>query len=137
MYSLSLSAFALALNRALPSLLPPDFPRVADVSMDDLVKLMIGRDLKDVYPKRTVEQGDVLLEVDNLSQSKLLRDISFQLHAGEIVGFAGIVGSGRTELARAIFGADPIDEGDAVRLRGRGGTFSARTDCELLVWHMQ
>ena len=81
--------------------------RVADVTMDDLVKLMIGRDLKDVYPKRTVEHGDVLLDVRSLSQSKLLRDISFQLHAGEIVGFAGIVGSGRTELARAIFGADP------------------------------
>ncbi len=81
--------------------------RVADVTMDDLVKLMIGRDLKDVYPKRTVEPGDVLLEVSGLSQPKLLRDISFQLHAGEIVGFAGIVGSGRTELARAIFGADP------------------------------
>ena len=81
--------------------------KVSEVTMDDLVKLMIGRDLKDVYPKRTVEPGDVLLEVANLSQSKLLRDISFQLHAGEIVGFAGIVGSGRTELARAIFGADP------------------------------
>jgi ABC-type sugar transport system ATPase subunit len=81
--------------------------RVADVTMDDLVKLMIGRDLKDVYPMRTVEHGEVLLEVSGLSQSKLLRDISFQLHAGEIVGFAGIVGSGRTELARAIFGADP------------------------------
>ena len=81
--------------------------RVADVTMDDLVKLMIGRDLKDVYPKRTVELGDVMLEVSGLSQSKLLRDISFQLHAGEIVGFAGIVGSGRTELVRAIFGADP------------------------------
>jgi ribose transport system ATP-binding protein len=80
--------------------------RVADVTMDDLVKLMIGRDLKDVYPKRAVDHGEVLLEVSNLSQSKLLRDISFQLHAGEIVGFAGIVGSGRTELARAIFGAD-------------------------------
>jgi ribose transport system ATP-binding protein len=81
--------------------------RVADVTMDDLVKLMIGRDLKDVYPKRTVKPGAVLLEVNDLSQSKLLRDISFLLHAGEIVGFAGIVGSGRTELARAIFGADP------------------------------
>jgi ABC-type sugar transport system ATPase subunit len=81
--------------------------KVSDVTMDDLVKLMIGRALKDVFPKRTVEHGDVLLEVGNLSQAKLLRDISFQLHAGEIVGFAGIVGSGRTELARAIFGADP------------------------------
>ena len=82
---------------------------VADVTMDDLVKMMIGRDLKDVFPKRDVPPGDVLLEVSNLSQTKLLRDISFQLRAGEIVGFAGIVGSGRTELARAIFGADPSD----------------------------
>jgi ribose transport system ATP-binding protein len=81
--------------------------KVSDVTMDDLVKLMIGRDLKDVFPKRTVEPGEVLLEVNHVSQSKLLRDISFQLRAGEIVGFAGIVGSGRTELARAIFGADP------------------------------
>jgi ribose transport system ATP-binding protein len=79
---------------------------VADVTMDDLVKMMIGRDLKDVFPKRGVPPGEVLLEVSNLSQPKLLRDISFQLRAGEIVGFAGIVGSGRTELARAIFGAD-------------------------------
>lgn len=80
---------------------------VSEVTMDDLVKLMIGRDLKDVYPKRSLTPSDVLLEVNNVSQTKLLRDISFQLHAGEIVGFAGIVGSGRTELARAIFGADP------------------------------
>jgi len=83
--------------------------KVSEVTMDDLVKLMIGRDLKDVYPKRTVEPGEVLLEVNNVSQPKLLRDISFQLHAGEIVGFAGIVGSGRTELARAIFGADSCE----------------------------
>jgi ribose transport system ATP-binding protein len=79
---------------------------VAEVGMDDLVKLMIGRDLKDVYPKRTLKLRDALLEVNNVSQGKRLHDISFQLHAGEIIGFAGIVGSGRTELARAIFGAD-------------------------------
>ena len=80
---------------------------VSEVTMDDLVKLMIGRDLKDVYPKRTPATGEVLLEVNNISQTKLVHDISFKLHAGEIVGFAGITGSGRTELARAIFGADP------------------------------
>ena len=80
---------------------------VAEVKMDDLVRLMIGRDLKDVYPKRTLTPGAALLEVNNISRTKLVHDISFKLHAGEIVGFAGITGSGRTELARAIFGADP------------------------------
>ena len=84
-----------------------DTRNVSDVTMDDLVRLMIGRDLKDVYPKRTPVLGEVLLEVKNVSRTKLVHDISFRLHAGEIVGFAGITGSGRTELARAIFGADP------------------------------
>ncbi len=83
-----------------------DTKQVADVTMDDLVKLMIGRDLKDVYPKRNPIPGDLLLEVKNLSRTKLVHDISFKLHAGEVVGFSGITGSGRTELVRAIFGAD-------------------------------
>lgn len=83
-----------------------DTKQVAEVTMDDLVKLMIGRDLKDVYPKRDPTPGDLLLEVKNLSRTKLVHDISFKLHAGEVVGFSGITGSGRTELVRAIFGAD-------------------------------
>jgi ribose transport system ATP-binding protein len=82
---------------------------VSEVTMDDLVKLMIGRDLTDVYPKRDTKPGEVMLEVRNVSQPKLLHDISFNVRAGEIVGFAGITGSGRTELARAIFGADPCN----------------------------
>ncbi len=80
---------------------------VAGTSMDELVKLMIGRDLKDAYPKRTPKLGEVLLEVKNLRRAKLVHDVSFQVRAGEIVGFAGITGSGRTEVMRAIFGADP------------------------------
>jgi ABC-type sugar transport system ATPase subunit len=84
-----------------------DTRRTSEVTMDDLVKLMIGRELKDVYPRRIPTPGDVLLEVSNVSRTKLVHDISFNLHAGEIVGFAGITGSGRTELVRAIFGADP------------------------------
>ena len=85
-----------------------DTKLVSEVTMDDLVKLMIGRDLKDVYPKRDPAPGEVLLEVNNISRSKLVHDVSFKLHAGEIVGFAGITGSGRTELVRTIFGADPF-----------------------------
>jgi ribose transport system ATP-binding protein len=80
---------------------------VAEVSMPELVKMMIGRELADVYPKRKGELGDVLLEVNNLSRPGVLEDISFKLRAGEIIGIAGMRGSGRTELARAIFGADP------------------------------
>jgi ribose transport system ATP-binding protein len=80
---------------------------VAEVSMPELVKMMIGRELQDVYPKRKNVIGDVLLEVQNLSRPGVLDNISFQLRAGEIIGIAGMRGSGRTELARAIFGADP------------------------------
>lgn len=83
-----------------------DTRTVSEVTMDDLVRLMIGRDLQDVYPKRTAKPGEVLLEVNNVGRTKLVHDISFKLHAGEIVGFAGITGSGRTEVVRAIFGAD-------------------------------
>ncbi len=80
---------------------------VAEVTMPELVKMMIGRELKDVYPKRTREFGEVILEVDHLSRPGVLADVSFTLRAGEIIGVAGMRGSGRTELARAIFGADP------------------------------
>ncbi|MEW5956307.1 MAG: sugar ABC transporter ATP-binding protein [Chloroflexota bacterium] len=84
-----------------------DTRNVAEVTMDDLVRLMIGRALQDVYPTRAPKFGEVLLEIKNISRPKVLHDISFQLRAGEIVGFAGITGSGRTEVARVIFGADP------------------------------
>jgi ribose transport system ATP-binding protein len=79
---------------------------VAEVTMDDLVRLMIGRDLKDVYPRRTPALGEVVLEVKGLRRAKLVHDVSFTVRAGEIVGFAGITGSGRTEVVRALFGAD-------------------------------
>jgi ribose transport system ATP-binding protein len=79
---------------------------VTDVTMPELVKMMIGRDLKDVYPKRKQTFGDVVLEVKQISRPGVLEDVSFDLRAGEIIGIAGMRGSGRTELARAIFGAD-------------------------------
>lgn len=84
-----------------------DTRRVSDVTMDDLVRMMIGRDLKDVYPEREPVTGDVMLDVKHITRPGVLEDISFQLRAGQIIGFAGITGSGRTELARVIFGADP------------------------------
>ncbi|MFZ0530063.1 MAG: sugar ABC transporter ATP-binding protein [Propionicimonas sp.] len=89
-----------------------DTKAVADVDMDDLVKLMIGRDLSDVYPKPDHQPGEVVLEVSHLAQTHLAKDVSFTLRAGEIIGFAGITGSGRTEVARVIFGADRATAGE-------------------------
>ena len=82
---------------------------------DELIRAMIGRDLGDTYKnlKRNEEIGDVLLEVKNLSND-MLRDVSFTLRRGEVLGFAGLIGAGRTEVARAIFGADPITTGEIV-----------------------
>jgi ribose transport system ATP-binding protein len=80
-----------------------------------LVRMMVGRELDGYFPPRGTpeELGDVRLEVKGLSTT-LLRDVSIKVRAGEIVGLAGLVGSGRTELARAIFGADPIASGSVL-----------------------
>ncbi len=84
----------------------------ASTDHSEFVRLMVGRDIEDQFPRRKPELGDVLLEVKNLSQKRVLEDISFELHAGEVVGIAGIVGAGRTELAEAIFGSEPADSGE-------------------------
>ena len=84
----------------------------ASTDHSEFVRLMVGRDIEDQFPRRKPELGDVLLEVKNLSQKGVLEDISFELHAGEVVGIAGIVGAGRTELAEAIFGSEPADSGE-------------------------
>jgi ribose transport system ATP-binding protein len=89
----------------------------ADTDNPELVRMMVGRSIENQFPRRRPEVGEILLEVEHLSRQGILEDISFQLRAGEVVGMAGIVGAGRTELARAIFGADPSDSGE-VRVRG-------------------
>ncbi len=84
---------------------------VASTSVDEMIRLMVGRDLKDKFPKVTVEHGEELLRVERLTRRGVLHDVSFSVRRGEIVGIAGLVGSKRTETARAIFGADPLDSG--------------------------
>lgn len=84
----------------------------ASTEHSEFVRLMVGRDIEDQFPRRKPEVGDVLLEVKNLSKEGVLEDISFELRGGEVVGLAGIVGAGRTELAEAIFGAEPADSGE-------------------------
>jgi ribose transport system ATP-binding protein len=84
----------------------------------ELVRMMVGRSIENQFPRRRTGVGEVLLEVKELAREGVLHDISFQVRAGEVVGIAGIVGAGRTELARAIFGADPLDSGE-VWVEGR------------------
>lgn len=79
-----------------------------------VITMMVGRELSNDYPKISVPAGDELLRVERLGRTGVFRDISFNLKAGEIVGFAGLVGAGRTELARAICGLDPIDSGSVI-----------------------
>ncbi len=87
---------------------------VADVSRDALIHMMVGRELKDEFPKVVASPGAERLRVVGLTRTDAFEDVSFTLRAGEIVGLTGLVGSGRTEVARAIFGADPIDSGRIV-----------------------
>jgi ribose transport system ATP-binding protein len=91
----------------------------AAIRMDEIVNRMVGRKLENKFPpKQNVPFTEKLLEVRNLVRAGVLRDISFDLHRGEILGIAGLMGAGRTELGRAIAGADPIDSGDVI-MNGR------------------
>jgi len=80
-------------------------------SKEDIISYMVGRKLGDQYPKMATTAGDVALEVRQLSTKGLLQDISFSAYRGQVLGLAGLVGAGRTELARAIIGADPKSSG--------------------------
>jgi len=81
------------------------------LDIEKLIRLMVGRDLSEQFPKEVAPRGSEVLRVEGLTQGKRLRNISFTAYAGEVLGIAGLVGSGRTELVRAIFGADRIDAG--------------------------
>jgi ribose transport system ATP-binding protein len=90
----------------------------SELTEEELVNLMVGREVGNLYPKPEAEIGEVLLRVEGISREGVLKDCSFEVRSGEILGFAGLVGAGRTELARAVFGADPVDSG-RVELEGR------------------
>jgi ribose transport system ATP-binding protein len=83
-----------------------------DTSIDDIVKLMVGRDIGNKFPKVKVPIGKEMLRVEGLTRKGVIDNVSFHVREGEILGFAGLVGSGRTETARALTGADPINSGE-------------------------
>ena len=86
-----------------------------DTSVETIIGMMVGRTLTDAEPsQRGTDKGEVALEVNHLNAGPLVRDVSFALHKGEILGFAGLMGAGRTEVARAVFGADPVESGEII-----------------------
>jgi len=91
---------------------------LAQTTTADLIRHMVGRELKDVFPPRSKPGRDVRLDVRNLSRAGVLKDISFDVRQGEIVGICGLAGAGRTEVLRAIAGADAIDSGE-IRIDGK------------------
>ena len=95
-----------------------DTRSMKDVTRDDLIRMMVGRTITNLFPKQDVKAGEVVLEVENLSRSGAFRDISFELRKGEILGMAGLVGAGRTNVARAIFGVEPATDGQ-IKVNGR------------------
>ena len=90
----------------------------ADTTIDQIITHMVGREIKEKFPRVTCEMGKKIFEVKNLNAGRMVRNISFSLYEGEIVGFAGLMGAGRTETTRAIFGIDPKESGQIV-LDGR------------------
>jgi len=92
--------------------------KVRDISVNRLVQLMVGREIRDLYPRTPRTPGRTLLEVRNLSRRGVFEEISFEVKEGEIVALAGLVGSGRSEVARAIYGLDARDKGQ-ISLEGQ------------------
>lgn len=82
------------------------------VTQDELVEMMVGRSLDNIYPKETVPIKEPVLEVRNFTSKGVFENISFTVHAGEILGFSGLVGAGRSEIMNAIFGLDKVDSGE-------------------------
>ncbi|MBK9711865.1 MAG: sugar ABC transporter ATP-binding protein [Kouleothrix sp.] len=84
---------------------------MADVTTDDLIRMMVGRTLDELFPKQAVAAGEVVLDVQGLGVEGSFSNVSFQLRRGEIVGMAGLIGAGRTNVARALFGIEPASAG--------------------------
>lgn len=91
---------------------------IRDTNKDELIRMMVGREIKDFFPASIRTKGDELLSVENLRKGRELEDICFTLHAGEILGIAGMAGSGQTVLAKALFGIEPADGGE-IKILGK------------------
>ena len=100
---------------------------MSTMTEERLINAMVGRTLDNLFPKEFGEKGDVWLEAKNLNEAGVLHDVSFKAHAGQITCFAGLVGAGRTETMRAVFGADPIESGE-IYVKGKKVTIKKPAD---------
>ncbi|NCB19820.1 MAG: sugar ABC transporter ATP-binding protein, partial [Bacteroidia bacterium] len=98
-----------------------------DFTMDGIIAQMVGREIKEKYPHTECEVGDVIFEVKNINAGRMVRDVSFNVRKGELVAIAGLMGAGRTETTRAIFGADPKESGQ-IFLEGKEVTINNPKD---------
>ncbi|MFP7232992.1 ribose ABC transporter ATP-binding protein RbsA [Bacillus subtilis] len=89
-----------------------DTTNISETDFDEVVKKMVGRELTERYPKRTLSLGDKMFEVKNATVKGRFEDVSFSVRSGEIVGVSGLMGAGRTEIMRALFGVDKLDSGE-------------------------
>ena len=99
----------------------------SDFTMDEIIQNMVGREIKEKFPRVSCEKGKKVFEVRHLNAGRMVRDINFSLYEGEIVGFAGLMGAGRTETTRAIFGIDPKESGE-ILLDGKELTINKPMD---------
>lgn len=104
-----------------------DTDDMKNMTKDRLITMMVGRELSNIFPKLDTQIGSAALEVKNLTRKGVFHDISFKVSKGEILGIAGLVGSGRSEIVRAIFGVDPIDSGE-VTIEGKSVRIHAPKD---------
>ncbi|MBK5201186.1 MAG: sugar ABC transporter ATP-binding protein [Spirochaetaceae bacterium] len=88
--------------------------KISDTNKDDLIKMMIGRDLGNMFQKEIIPIGKPVLEVKNLTKHGLFKNISFTVHSGEVLGFAGLMGAGRTEIMKTVFGSFKADNGEII-----------------------
>ncbi|MEH6943346.1 sugar ABC transporter ATP-binding protein [Bacillus sp. JJ722] len=89
-----------------------DTKPIPETNFDEVVKKMVGRELKDRFPNRDVKIGDTVLEVKGLAQTGKFEDVNFSVRSGEVIGFSGLMGAGRTEIMRTIFGLDRKSAGE-------------------------
>ena len=100
---------------------------INEITKDEIIRYMVGRELTNQFPKVAVPLGEVVLDIQHLTSAGRFRDISFAVHKGEILGFSGLVGAGRTEIMRAIFGLDHIDSG-TIAINGKVLTIRSPVD---------